>query len=176
MMVARAAVYRDLGKYHGQNRVSYRGGCVGHESAFIIGLCTSGEWPNRRRCGGWTDWWGVARWRAGVTARSAAAGLLRAGAGLCRGACLPSGARALLGWLWLASSPRPGLRLIAELFCSSRFEQNQMRPPMGGLFVWPQIVAPVSYSSPSRLRSRSLARSASAGLGNAVNGSGRVTS
>ena len=115
MMVGTAAVYRDLGKHYGQNRVSYRGGCVGHESAFITGICKSGEWSNRRRGGGWTDRWSVAGWRPGVTARSAAAGLLRACAGLCRGACLPSRSRALLGWIWLASSPRPGLRLISEL-------------------------------------------------------------
>src|SRR6202021_1027797 len=35
---------------------------------------------------------------------------------------------------------------------------------------------PHDHSSPSRLRSRSFARSASAGCGNAANGSGRVTS
>src|SRR6266478_9877707 len=115
MMVGTAAVYRDLGKHYGQNRVSYRGGCVGHESACIAGIRKRGEWSNRRRRGGWTYRWSVARWRSGVAAPTAAAGLLRAGAGLCRGACLPSRSRALLGWLWLASSPRPGLRLIAEL-------------------------------------------------------------
>jgi len=111
MMVGTAAVYRDLGKHYGQNRVSYRGGCVGHESACITDICKSGEWSNRCRRGGWTDWWSVARWRSGVAAPSAAAGLLRAGAGLYWGACLPSRSRALLGRLWLASSARPGLRL-----------------------------------------------------------------
>src|SRR5258708_32723869 len=115
MIVRTAAVYRDLGKHYGQNRVSYRGGCVGHESAFVTGICKSGERSNRRRRGGWTYRWCVARWRPGVAAPSAA-GLLRPGPRLCRGACLPSRSRALLGWLWLASSPRPGLRLIAEIF------------------------------------------------------------
>ena len=72
-MVGTAAVYRDLGKHYGQNRVSYRGGCVGHESACITGICKSGEWSNRCRRGGWTNWWSVARRRSGVAAPSAAA-------------------------------------------------------------------------------------------------------
>src|SRR5258705_10875884 len=81
MMVGTAAVYRDLGKHYGQNRVSYRGGCVCYESACIIGIRKSGEWSDRRRRGRWAYWWGVARWRSGVAGPSAAAGFLCAGAG-----------------------------------------------------------------------------------------------
>src|SRR2546426_12309949 len=68
MMVGTAAVYRDLGKHYGQNRVSYRGGCVGHESAFITGICKSGEWGKRCPGGGGADWWGGARWGPGGAA------------------------------------------------------------------------------------------------------------
>src|SRR5258706_14238926 len=82
MMVGTAAVHRDLGKHYEQNRVSYRGGCVGHESACVTGIRKSGEWSNRRPGGGGADWVGVGRRRSRVAAPSAAAGLLRAGAGL----------------------------------------------------------------------------------------------
>jgi hypothetical protein len=131
MMVGTAAVHRDLGKHYGQNRVSYRGGCVGHESACVTGIRKRGERSNRRGRGRWTYRRSVARRRSGIAASAAAAGLLRAGAGLCRGACLPSRSRALLGWLWLASSPGPGLRLIAELFWVSSLNEA-IRPPSGG--------------------------------------------
>src|SRR5258706_776735 len=43
MMVGTAAVYRDLGKHYGQNRVSYRGGCVCHQPAFVTGIPTRAE-------------------------------------------------------------------------------------------------------------------------------------
>ncbi len=146
MMADMAAVYRDLGNHYGQNRVSYRGGCVGHESACITGICKSGEWSNRRRRGGWTYWRSVAWWRSGIAAPSAAAGLLRAGAGLCRGACLPSRSRAVLGWLWLASSPGPGLRLIAELFCVSGLNEIKSGRPRAA------VLFSRDHPAPERLR------------------------
>src|SRR5258708_29714269 len=61
MMVGTAAVHRDLGKHYEQNRVSYRGGCVGHEAAFVTGIPQSGEWSKLPPRGGGARKWGVAR-------------------------------------------------------------------------------------------------------------------
>src|SRR5258705_6878410 len=58
MMVGTAAVHRDLGKHYEQNRVSYRGGCVGDESPFVSGIRQRGEMAKSPpRCGG-SDLWG----------------------------------------------------------------------------------------------------------------------
>src|SRR5258708_2237459 len=65
--------------------------------------------------GGGTEGGGVV-WGVPAAAPSApASGVLWAGAGLYRRACLPFRWRALLGRIWLGLSPRPGLRLIAAL-------------------------------------------------------------
>src|SRR5258706_11604370 len=42
MMVGTAAVHRDLGKHYEQNRVSYRGGFVWHQSPCVYGIPKKG--------------------------------------------------------------------------------------------------------------------------------------
>jgi hypothetical protein len=120
-------VRRAWRKCDGQNRFSYCGSYISYESASAAGACKRRERSNRRRRSRRTYGRGVARRRPGSTASSAsAAGLLCAGAGLCRRAGLPSGSGALLGWIWLAVSSSPGLRLIAAPFRASRRELTQV--------------------------------------------------
>src|SRR5258708_34779089 len=128
MIVRKADVYRALEKHYGQDRFSYRGRYIGRGSAFVVGACKSGEWSNRRWRSGRTYRRGVARWRPGGASCAAAAGLLRARAGLRRRARLPIDSRALLGWIWLAISASSGLRLKerTDVF-RSRFEQDQIQ-------------------------------------------------
>src|SRR5258706_8450253 len=64
MMVGTAAVHRDLGKHYEQNRVSYRGGWVGHQAACVSGFPKSGEWSKLRPRGGGAALWGGALRRA----------------------------------------------------------------------------------------------------------------
>ena len=105
----RAANWR---KRYVQNRFSYRGCDVGRGSALVAGTCKSREWSNRRRRRRGTYRWSAVRRRPGVTACSAP-GLLCAGTGLCRRACLPSCSRAVLGRVRLGIPASPGLQLIA---------------------------------------------------------------
>jgi len=92
---------------------------------------------------------GVARRRSGSTASSAsAAGLLCAGAGLRRRACLPSGSGALLGWIWLAISSSPGLRLIAARFGRSRRELTQVNQLEAN---WAPLFPALGHAQPWRV-------------------------
>jgi hypothetical protein len=136
-------------KCDGQNRFSYRGCYSAHESASAAGACKRRERSNRRRRSGRTYRRGVARRRSGSTASSAsAAGLLCAGAGLRRRACLPSGSGALLGWIWLAISSSPGLRLIAARFGRSRRELTQVNQLEAN---WAPLFPALGHAQPWRV-------------------------
>ena len=117
-------------------------------SAFVAGAGKSREWSNRRWCSGRTYRRSVAGRRPGSTAcsSSAAAGLLCAGTGLRRRAGLPFGPRALLGWIWLAVSPSPGLRLIAAPLDVLGLNKIKSDCPRAIWLVWPP---PNHYLRPS---------------------------
>ena len=102
---------RKLEKCHGKNRISDRGCYIGRGSASAACAGKRGKWSNRRWRRRGTYRRSALRRRPGVTARSAA-GILCAGTGLCRRACLPGCSRALLGRVRLGIPASPGLQLI----------------------------------------------------------------
>jgi len=130
MMLGTAAVYRDLGKHYGKIASAIVAVALVHESA-----CICRYLRERRMVKSRPAWWVdllVERClvRPGVAAPPPPPPVYYApAAGLCRGACLPSRSRTVLGWLWLASSPGPGLRLIAELICVSGLNEIKSGRP-----------------------------------------------
>jgi hypothetical protein len=106
-------ISRFEGAYYAQYRFSCRSCGSSRSHLFVARTGDSRERSNRRwrrrrtyrRC--------IARWGPGVTPCSAA-GLLCAGAGIRRRACVPVRSRTLLGRLRLGIPPRRGLRLIVR--------------------------------------------------------------
>ena len=90
---------------------------------------------------------------------------LCARASLCRRACLPIGSRALLGWIWLAIPPSPGLRLIAHSSADplERTQVNQLISTTNRARLFPALrhsrSSTVATSAAGTAASRSYTRS-----------------